>query len=156
MIKVTSSLVIEGKDKIGRGFEIISTDAAARITLRIDGRELSTAIAKYPDGTSAGSIESYMVLLAATVIIEGKGAVRSGFEIITSDAVPGITLLIDGGEIVTTLVADDPDGASARSVEDDVVQLAAAVIIESEGAIAGRFEVIPGDTVSGISLGIDW
>lgn len=156
MIKVPSSLVIEGKDNIGRGFEIISTDAVAWITLRIDRRELSTAIAKYPDGTSAGSVENYMVLLAATVIIEGKGAVRSGFEIITTNAAPGITLLIDGGEIVTTLVADDPDSASARPVEDDVVQLAAAVIIESEGAIPGGFEVIPGNTVPGVSLGIDW
>lgn len=156
MIKLASSLVIEGKDNIGRGFEIISTDAAAWITLRIDRRELSAAIGKYPDGTSTGSVESYMVLLATTVIIEGKGAVRSRFEIITTNATSGITLLIDGGEVVTTLVADDPDCASARPVEDDVVQLAAAVIIESEGAVAGGFEVIPSDTVPGVSLGIDW
>lgn len=152
MIKVPSSLVIKGKDNISSGFEIISTDAVA---LCIDRRELSTAIAKYPDGAEAGSVENYMVLLAAAVIIEGKGAVRSGFEIITTNADPGITLLIDGGEIVT-LVADDPDSASARPVEDDVVQLATAVIIECKGAIPGGFEVIPGNTVPGVSLGIDW
>jgi F420-0:gamma-glutamyl ligase len=155
VIKLASSLVIEGNDNIGRGFEIISTDAAAWITLRIDRREFATAIAEYPDGTSAGSVENYVVLLAATVIIEGEGAVRSGFEIIPSDTVPGITLLIDGGEL-STLVSYDPDSASARPVEDDVVKLATAVVIESEGAIIGRFEVIPSDTVPGISLGIDW
>jgi len=152
VIKLPSSLVIKGKDNISSGFKIISTDA---IAFCIDRRELSTAIAKYPDGAEARSVENYMVLLSATVIIEGKGAVRSGFEIITTNAVPGITLVIDGGEIAT-LVADDPDSASARPVEDDVVQLATAVIIECKGEIPGGFEVIPGNTVPRISLGIDW
>lgn len=152
MIKFASALVIEGKDNISSGFEIISTDAAA---LCIDRREISTTIPKYPDGAKARSVENYMVLLTATVIIKGKGAVRSGTEIITTNAGPGITLLIDGGEIAT-LVADDPDSASARPVEDDVVQLATAVIIEGKGAIPEGFEVIPSNTVPGVSLGIDW
>ena len=153
MIKFPSSLVIEGKDNISSGFEIISTDTVA---LCIDRRELSTAVAKYPDGAEARSVENHMVLLSATVIIEGKGAVRSGFEIITTNADPGITLLINGGEIIVTLVTDDPDGASARPVEDDVVQLSTAVIIECKGEIPGGFEVIPGNTVPGVSLGIYW
>ena len=152
MIKVPSSPVIEGKDDISSGFEIVSPDA---VFSYIDRREMTTAISKYPDDAGAGSVENYMVLLAATVIIEGKGAVRSGFKIITTNAEPRITLLIVGGEIVT-LVADNPDSASARPVEDDVVQSATAAIIECKGAIPGGFEVIPGNAVPGVSLGIDW
>jgi len=49
----------------------------------------------------------------------------------------------------------DPNRTRARTVEDDMVQLAATFVIESEGEIGSGFKIIPSDAVAWITLGVD-
>lgn len=82
-----------------------------------------------------------MILVASLVVIEGVGQVGRGFEIISTDTVTWIALLVNGSEL-TVAVFQDPYGTRARTVEDKVIKLAALVIIKGKGKIGGGFQII--------------
>lgn len=122
MILVASLVVIEGVDQVGRGFEIISTDTDAWITLVVNGSEVTVAVFQDPYGTRARTVEDKMIKLAALVIIEGKGKIGGGFKIVSTNALT-ITLLIYGSE-PPILVTEDPDCTLSRAIEGKVIKLA--------------------------------
>ena len=64
MIVVASLVVIEGVDQIGKGFEIISTDTDAWITLSVNGSELTVAVFQDPYGTRARTVEGKVINFA--------------------------------------------------------------------------------------------
>jgi 3D (Asp-Asp-Asp) domain-containing protein len=86
VILLATAVVIEGEDRVGRGFEIISTDTGTWITLSVDGSELAAAVIQDPYGARARTVEGKIIKLATMVIIEGKGTIGSGFKIVPSNA----------------------------------------------------------------------
>jgi len=122
VILFASLVVIEGVDQVGRGFEIISTDTDAWITLLVNRSELTISVFQDPYGTPAGTVEDKMIKLAALVIIEGKDTIGTGFKIISTNAYT-ITLSIYGSEPPVS-VTEDPDCTPSRAIEDKVIKLA--------------------------------
>lgn len=88
---------------------------------RADGRKiayfdgLEIIVAQNPYGARAGAKEYNMVKFAAVVVIEGEGAISSGFEVISRNALAGITLEIDGLE-VAIIVTQNPNSTRARAI----------------------------------------
>ena len=123
VILFASLVVIEGVGQVGRGFEIISTDTDAWITLLVNGSELTVIISQDPYGTRARTVEDKMIKLAALVIIEGKDKIGGGFKIVSTDTDAWITLLVNGNES-TVSVIQDPYGTRARTVEGKVINFA--------------------------------
>jgi hypothetical protein len=95
-------------------------------------RNARSLLSEDPEGAGAGPVEREVVELAAVVIVEGERAVADIDEVIAADAVAGIALGVDRGEGATG-VAQDPEGAAARPVEREVVELAAVVTGRARG-----------------------
>jgi hypothetical protein len=87
-------------------------------------------------------------------IVKGEGGIFCGQEIVSSNPVSRITLLIYRGE-ASILIFEDPKGAGARSIYGDMIEFPTVVVVESECAIAGRCKIIPSDTMSGVPLTVN-
>jgi hypothetical protein len=57
-----------------------------------------------------------------------------GPEVVSANSAPRIALRIDGAETAIG-VLENPDGPGAGAVEGEVIELAAAVVIEGEGLV---------------------
>ncbi len=122
VVEFTAVLVINGEDSIGRGFEVVSANAVAWITLLVDGREIAIIVTQNPYSARARAVEDEMVKFTAVVVIEGKGAISCGSEVISTDANAWIALLKDGHESAL-VVAYNPYRASSRAIEHEVIKV---------------------------------
>jgi hypothetical protein len=154
MVKFAAVVVIEGETAIGSGSEVISSNALAGITLLVDGLEVATIVTQNPYSTRARAIEGKVILLADVIIIEGKDAIGSRFEIVSSNSDAWIALLIDGRESAL-VVAQNPDGARSGTIEGKIVKFPASIVIKGQGPISGGSEVISTDADAWITLLID-
>src|SRR5437773_2474122 len=125
MIIIKSECAIAGRRKI------ISSDTAPWIPLAVDRREVAILVLQYEDGTLARSIQHNVVQLSAVVVVECKSPICRRLQIIPSDALSGIPLMVDRRE-GTIFVFQDPKRASAGSIEHDVIQLPTVIIVECE------------------------
>jgi len=146
--------VIECEDSVAGGFQVISTNAIAWITLAIDRREIAVIVMQNPYGARSRAIQTKVVLFAAVIVVERKGPISFGFEVITPNAIAWIALVIDGRKIAL-IVAQDPYGARSRTIENEVVLFTAVVIIESEGEICGGFQIVSTNAIAWITLAVD-
>ena len=87
----------------------------AWITLAIDRLETAIIITQNPYSARARAVEGEMIKFADVVIIKGKDTIGSGFEVVSSDADAGVTLLIDGCEYAV-VVTQNPYGACSRAI----------------------------------------
>ena len=154
MILFADVIVIEGKDAIGSGFEIISSNSDAWIALSVDGREVALAVAQNPDGARSGAIEGEIVEFPATIVIKGQGPISGGFEVISSNADAWITLLIDRRKSAV-IVAQNPNGARSRAIQHKVVKFTGVLVIECKDLIGSGFEVISPYSNTWITLLVD-
>ena len=58
--------------------------------------------------------------------------------------------MIDRAEYAVHVLLQDPDRACAGTVKNQVVELAASVVIESEDAVGGRLEIVAADAIARI------
>ena len=69
-----------------------------------------------------------MIKLASAIVIKGENSVPVIGKVVAGDPLAGVTLMVDGRERVRAVVAadlpQDPDGACARPVADQVIELA--------------------------------
>lgn len=86
MVKFVAVVIIEGETAISSGSEVISSNALAGITLLVDRLEVAIIVMQNPYSTCARVIEGKVILLADVIIIKGKDAISSGFEIISSNS----------------------------------------------------------------------
>jgi hypothetical protein len=154
MVKFAAVVVIEGEGAIGSGSEVISRNALAGITLAIDGLEVAIIVTQNPYSTRARAIEGKVILFADVIVIEGKDAIGSGFEIVSSNSDAWIALSIDGRE-VALVVAQNPDGARSGTIECEIVKFPASIVIKGQGPISGGPEVISSNASAWITLLID-
>jgi len=104
MVLFADVVIIEGEDTISGGFEVVSGDADAWVTLLIDGREGTVVVVtQNPYSACSGTIETKKVKLSIPIVIEGEGSISSGFEVITSNTAAWIALLIDGVKVPLAL-----------------------------------------------------
>src|SRR5260370_27049888 len=99
---------------------------------------------KYPDDAGAGAVQDEWVELAAAIVVEREGPVGGRPQVVAADPNPRVALRIYRGEapagvrvVVHARFLEYPDGAGAGAVQDEVVELAAAVVVEREGPVGG-------------------
>ncbi|KAJ6573322.1 hypothetical protein B0H10DRAFT_1964100 [Mycena sp. CBHHK59/15] len=144
MIKFADVVIIEGKDAIGSGFEVVSTNANAWFTFLIDRREDTVCVTQNPYGARSRAIETKMVKVAIPIVIEGEGPISSGFEVITRSAAAWIALLIDGHK-----------SAVEYPINNKVIKFATVRIIHGEDLIGRGFEVVSSNAIAWITLVVD-
>src|SRR5256885_1461509 len=86
-------------------------------------------------------IEHEVVELAAAVVVERERLVTVVREVVAADPVPRRTFGVDGGESAGA-VLEDPERAQPRPIEHEVVELAAAVVVERERPVTVVRQVI--------------
>src|SRR5205085_1116836 len=106
------------------------------------------------DRPSARSIQNKMIELATAVIVEGEGSIGGTEEVIATDPVPGIALCIHWRKL-PHIVLQDEDRPGARPVQNKMIELATTIIVEGEGLIGGRLEVIATDPAPRITLPVE-
>jgi len=116
MIKFADVVIIKGKDTIGSGFEVVSSDTDAWVTLLVYGREYTDVMMQNPYGACSRAIETKMVKVSIPIVIEGKGPISGGFEVISTNAIAWITLLVDRREIAI-FNTQNPYSGHSRAVE---------------------------------------
>src|SRR5262249_52702824 len=93
------------------------------------------------------AIQNEVVKLAAAAVVEREDPIAGVLEVVAANAVARSTLLVDRCEY-SIFVLQDPDRARARAIQDEVVKLAAAVVVEREDSITGVLEVIAANAVA--------
>ena len=154
MIEVAGAIIIEGEGEVSWRLEVVAPDTGARVSLAIDWLERATAIPEDPDCPRSRSVERKMVLLFAVIVIECKGTIGRRLQIVTANTAAGIALTIDRRERAAG-VFENPKCTGAWTIKRDVVEFAAVVVIEGEGLICFRFQIIATNSVARISLTID-
>jgi len=154
MVEFAAVVVIEGEGAIVSGSEVISRNALAGITLEIDGLEVAIIVTQNPYSTRTRAIEGKVILFADVIVIKGKDAIGSGFEIVSTNSDAWIALSIDGRE-GALIVLQNPDGARSGTIEGEIVEFPASIVVKGQGAISSGFEVISSNAVARITLPID-
>ena len=95
-----------------------------------------------------------MVKFTAVVVIEGKGAIGMGFQVISSNVLTWMALLKDRDESAI-VVAYNPYRPRSRAIEHKMIRFSAVVVVESEGEISGGFKVVSGNAAARITLFVD-
>jgi hypothetical protein len=155
VIKFATVLIIKGEDLIGRGFEVVSSNAIAWITLVVDRCEMAISVTQNRYSARARAVEDEMIKFTAVVVIEGEGAIGCRSEVISTDANAWFAFLIDGREDAV-VVTQNPYGARSGAIEHKVIKFAAVVIVESEGEISSGSKVVSGNADVWITLPEDW
>src|SRR5215468_457763 len=95
------------------------------------------------DDPGSGPVEHEIVELAGVIIVEGKGPIIGGYEIVPGDPMA----FVDRAERPAGVFQDRHEAGSGP-VEQEMVGPAAMVKVESQGAVAGGFEVVPSNSLA--------
>src|SRR6516164_594282 len=102
-----------------------------------------------PDHAGAGPVADQMIELARAVVVKGENSVPIVTQIEAADPDAGVTLVVDGSERVRAVVAadllQDPDGACAGPVADQVIELVSAIVVKGENLVPDVGKVVAGD-----------
>ena len=129
VIGLASVIVVEGEDTIVGGHEIVATDANARV-----GRTQG-ACGVFPnlEKPGAGPVKQEMIQTARVLVVKRKRAILGRIDFGAADTVAFIHR--DKGPAG---VLQDDRAPLARPVEQQVIGLAAVVIVEGEELVGGR------------------
>src|SRR6266498_3512872 len=94
-----------------------------------------------------------MVQLAAAVVVEGEDPISWRAEVVAADP-PTHRILLSKNRREGSIL-EDPDDAGARPIQHQVIQLAAAVVVEGEDPIGRCTEVVATDTIARDTLSKD-
>src|SRR5215470_597972 len=95
------------------------------------------------DDPGSGPVEHEIVELAGVIIVEGKGPIIGGYEIVPGDPMA----FVDRAERPAGVFQDRHEAGSGP-VEQEMVGPAAMVKVEGQGAVAGGFEVVPSNSLA--------
>src|SRR5260370_29704634 len=98
MVELAAAVVVERKGPIGGGLQVVAPDSAARIPLCIDGSEGPPGVLQNLDRARARPIQHEMVELAAAVVVERKGPISRGPQVVAPDSPARSPLCVDWSE----------------------------------------------------------
>src|SRR5215472_18402641 len=112
-----------------------------------------------PNGACAGPVAGQMIELARAIVVKGENLVPEVGEVITGDTLAGVALLVDRRERVRAVVAadllQDPNGACAGPIADQVIELASTIVVKGENLIPDVGKVVVADPLAGVALMVD-
>src|ERR1043165_4677674 len=94
----------------------------------------------YEARPSARTIENKMIRFTGMIVVEGKTSIGSVLEIESADACATRTLLVDRAEL-PVVVFQNEACAGPRSIEDQMVQFPAFVVVEGKALIGSVLEI---------------
>src|SRR5436190_1877755 len=115
MILSTNAVVVERERRIHGAEEIKAANAISRVTFMVYWYEVIAMMLQNRDAPFAGTKESDVIHLPATIIVKSEDGICCGEEIISSNPVSGIPLFIHRRES-SIVVFEDPKRASARLI----------------------------------------
>ena len=154
MVELAAVVVVEGESSVGGRLEVVAADAIAGVSLAVYWGEDAVDVLKDPKRPGAGSVESDVVEFTTMVVVESEGDVVGGAEIVTSYSRARIALAVDGRED-PVVVLEDPDGACASAVEDEMIKFPTVVVVESEGGVVRGAEIVTSYPTTRIPFVVD-
>src|SRR5215472_10540125 len=112
-----------------------------------------------PNGACAGPVAGQMIELARAIVVKGENLIPAVGKVVAGDSLAGVTLMVDGRERVRAVVAadllQDPDGARAGSIADQVIELASTIVVKGENLVLRFGNVVVADPLAGVALMVD-
>src|SRR5215213_11104216 len=96
-----------------------------------------------------------MVRFAAAIIVEGESTVSRVRKVVATNPITRRSFGVDGSK-GSSIILEDPNGAEAWPVENEMVRFATAVIVEGERLVGGVRQVVAADPTARRSLGVNW
>ena len=100
-----------------------------------------------------------MIELARAIVVKGENSVPEVGEVVAGNSLAGIALMVDGRERVRAVVAadllQDPNGACAGPITDQVIELASTIVVKGENLVPDVGKVVGADPLAGVALMVD-
>ena len=108
---------------------------------------------QYPESTCSRAVKSKVIKLASLIEIICEYAIGRRQEIVSADTCTGITLRIHRRPL-WAIMFQYPDSTRPGTKEDEMIEFASVVVVESEGSISGTQKVITSNAISRIPFSV--